>query len=51
MSRVVDYYLPNGYCWIGKLLIPAMPEVIRINIASDAAEKRVQEMERLRFEK
>ncbi|MFB5077533.1 hypothetical protein [Raoultella sp. C349492] len=42
-----DWLESDDYYWSGKLDIPAMPNVIRRNIASDAVEKRASELSRL----
>ncbi len=44
-----DWLESDDYYWTGKLTIPAMPAIIRRDVAVDAAEKRTHEMERLQL--
>jgi hypothetical protein len=46
-----DWLESDDYYWTGKLTIPAMPAIIRRDVAVDAAEKRTHEMERLQLKK
>jgi hypothetical protein len=46
-----DWLESDDYYWTGKLTLPAMPAIIRRDVASDAAEKRTHEIERLHLEK
>lgn len=46
-----DWLESDDYYWTGKLKIPAMPAIIRRDVASDAAEKKCDEMERLKLKK
>lgn len=46
-----DWLESDDYYWTGKLTIPAMPAIIRRDVASDAAEKRSDEIERLQLRK
>lgn len=46
-----DWLESDDYYWTGKLTIPAMPAIIRRDVASDATEKRTHEMERLQLKK
>ncbi|TPD94078.1 hypothetical protein FJP68_10885 [Pantoea vagans] len=51
LRHQADWLESDDYYWTGKLTIPAMPAIIRREVASDAVEKKSHEMERLRPEK
>lgn len=46
-----DWLESDDYYWTGKLKIPAMPAIIRRDVASNTAEKRAYEIERLHLKK
>ena len=46
-----DWLESDDYYWTGKLTIPAMPAIISRDVASDAAEKKAHEIERLQPQK
>ncbi|MFP1883716.1 T6SS effector phospholipase Tle3 domain-containing protein [Lonsdalea quercina] len=51
LRHQADWLESDDYYWTGKLTIPAMPAIIRREVASDAVEKKSHVMERLRPEK
>ncbi|KMK12272.1 hypothetical protein ABW09_24535 [Pluralibacter gergoviae] len=46
-----DWLESDDYYWTGKLTIPAMPEIIKRDVASDAMEKQCHEIEQLQLKK
>lgn len=46
-----DWLESDDYYWTGKQTLPAMPAIIRMDVASDAVEKRTHEIERLHLKK
>lgn len=46
-----DWLESDDYYWTGKQTLPAMPAIIRRDVASDAVEKRTHEIERLHLKK
>jgi len=51
LRYLADWLESDDYYWTGKLTLPTMPAIIRRDVASNAAEKRTYEIERLRLEK
>ncbi|WP_336755054.1 T6SS effector phospholipase Tle3 domain-containing protein [Pantoea sp. USHLN298] len=51
LRHQADWLESDDYYWTGKLTIPAMPAIIRREVASDAAEKKNHEMRRLQQKK
>ena len=51
LRHQADWLESDDYYWTGKLTIPAMPAIIRREVASDAAEKKNHEMRRLQLKK
>ena len=47
LRHQADWLESDDYYWTGRLTIPVMPAMIRRDVAGDAAEKRVQEMEQM----